>query len=212
MQRHTSLLLFLLFLSSCGTYQPTQPGSTLLTSEMILQQHGSINHQEVRKYLAYLEERLSVAAPYKKRLHIETTLIDSPEPFAVSSGSGVVLISRGLFLSLQSEAELAFVLAHEYGHEYLGHTALTADELPAYNEDLEMAADSFALGLIGLAGYDPRVAPYALIHHAQSSGLDEDFTALRISKIRAQIQRSGWQPPGTVNRRDFNTIKKILFS
>jgi Zn-dependent protease with chaperone function len=50
-------------------------------------------------------------------------VVDSPEPNAMNIGGGVVLIIRGLLVQLDTEAQLAFVLAHETGHQLKGHLA-----------------------------------------------------------------------------------------
>jgi predicted Zn-dependent protease len=129
-----------------------------------------------------------------------------------------------LLASLKNEAELAFILAHELAHLHLDHHESLADTSlsPSRRRTLELDADSRAVALVAAAGYDPRAAIGALHRtdlkgsthrpedgHAQTPLshplLHERFeTALRL------ISNSGWQPPGTVNRRDFTLIRNYV--
>lgn len=58
--------------------------------------------------------------PYSSRaslsLNIRLFLHESPDPNAFALPGGVVMLSRGLLDSVESENELAFVLGHELGH------------------------------------------------------------------------------------------------
>jgi len=77
---------------------------------------GSINLavQDVGKRLA-----TGVQLPAKVRL--EFTVLDSPGVFAHGFADGRVVISRGMLALLNSEAQLAAVLAHEIGHVLAFH-------------------------------------------------------------------------------------------
>jgi predicted Zn-dependent protease len=46
----------------------------------------------------------------------ETAVVESPQPNAFAVPGGTILVTRGLLDEVESENELAFVLAHELGH------------------------------------------------------------------------------------------------
>ncbi|HLN95071.1 MAG TPA: M48 family metallopeptidase [Flavobacterium sp.] len=48
-------------------------------------------------------------------------LSKDPSVNAYNTGDGTVVINYGLFLALENEDELVFVMSHEIGHQYLNH-------------------------------------------------------------------------------------------
>jgi predicted Zn-dependent protease len=70
-------------------------------------------------YLNDLATHLSARArkPFDYRVYV----LGSTDPNAMALPGGVVLVTRGLLATLQSESELAAVLAHELGHIELSH-------------------------------------------------------------------------------------------
>jgi hypothetical protein len=68
---------------------------------------------------------------------------------------------------------------------------------------------------MALAGYDPRPAVQALahLHRAASDWTTDpsypDFTT-RLATLQSAIYSSGWQPPGTIDRRDFHKLQAAL--
>ena len=53
---------------------------------------------------------------------------------AYNTGDGTVVIHFGLFLTLENEDELVFVIAHEIGHQYLNHVKT---EIETYEREYE---------------------------------------------------------------------------
>jgi Zn-dependent protease with chaperone function len=116
-------------------------------------------------------------------------------PIAFTLPGHYAYISRAFVECCQSDAPVAFALAHEIGHLDLGHTnrighVLTAEGLlhaPGklaiivlevlsrllYSRDYELAADGYALGLCRKAGFDLKkclecfdiLTRYSLDHH-----------------------------------------------
>lgn len=70
------------------------------------------------KVTAYVNEvgQRVAAESHRPDLQYTFTVIDSPEINAFALPGGYVYINRGLFMYLNSEAELAAVLGHEIGH------------------------------------------------------------------------------------------------
>jgi predicted Zn-dependent protease len=116
-------------------------------------------------------------------------------PIAFTLPGHYAYISRAFVECCQSDAPVAFALAHEIGHHDLGHTdrlgrvlaaeglahapeklAVVALEIVSrllYSRDHELAADAYALDLCRRAGFDPKkclecfdiLTRYALDHH-----------------------------------------------
>ncbi len=90
--------------------------------EQILQQFGLVQDEELAAYVQALGEGLAVESPRQDvtyRFHVVE--MDEPNAFALPAGS--IYVSRGLLLLLNSEAELANVLAHEIAHVAARHAA-----------------------------------------------------------------------------------------
>lgn len=105
-------------------------------------------------------------APSPNETTYKIVLINSGyAPLAFTPGGKYIILSRGLVLILKTEAQLAFVISHEIGHEVLGHTGLNSSDIAIDKNErdtIELAADKYALGLVAQAGYDPYAAIGAL--------------------------------------------------
>jgi predicted Zn-dependent protease len=131
---------------------------------------------------------------------------------------GTLVVSDRLLITLRSEAQLAFVLAHELGHlalkhhQTLGERKLSTSQRHAMEEE----ADSFALGVIAAAGYDPRAGLSALAVFSQGLAAPGEETPThpggrrRLERGLTLIADAGWTPPGIVNRRDFLVVQSRL--
>lgn len=83
---------------------------------------------------------------------------------AFSTDQGIIFVTTGLISQLSSEAELAYVLAHEIAHYQLHHVVQsyqfensprnqTISRLSIYSKEKELEADKTALDLYHKAGY-----------------------------------------------------------
>lgn len=84
--------------------------------------------ERLQRYVRGVGARLVARAPHTGTA-FRFTVLDSPGVFAFSFGDGNVVISRGLLIHLNSEAQLATVLAHEIGHVVSGDQARTWHEI-----------------------------------------------------------------------------------
>lgn len=149
-------------------------------------------------------------------------ILNADAPMAFTTGGEFILISKGLILSLKSEAELAFIIAHEIAHDVLGHTKTeifldpknaSADE----RREIEMDADLHALAMVMKGQYDPHSALGSL-RHTYAAFPDLEFSSsypdlsTRISKLSDLILKSRWTPPGTTSTRDFQRFFSLLAS
>ena len=140
--------------------------------------HGFAARYEDAKLARYVEtvgQRIA-ARSERPRLPWRFIVLDSPVPAAYAMPGGVVVVSRGALAYLNSEAELAAVLAHEVAHVAWRHSAVAwHPELPVAREDreaferrisraddCERQADAVAVRYLEAAGYDPRALGWAL--------------------------------------------------
>jgi hypothetical protein len=81
-------------------------------------------------------------------------LLPDPTPTALTLATGTIYISTGMISMLDSEAQLAYVLAHEMAHVQLDHwreKVLMEKGVEAYNADQAKKTERIAL-VAGLAG------------------------------------------------------------
>jgi predicted Zn-dependent protease len=203
------------YLAACGGHSSRGPANFrqgALLKQNLLNEYKEIDGQKERAFLDYLAKRLEAALRTGRPnsdSQFTFALLRAGQPFAVWAGSGWIAVSSALVRRLSNEAELAFVLAHEIGHEELGHTPADDSE-KAY--DQELAADTFGLGLMALAGYDPRAAQDALMHSHMAGhfGQSGPYPSLseRAVNLQNELQRVHWNGLGTVDRRDYQKFRR----
>ncbi|QFU75247.1 hypothetical protein EY643_06045 [Halioglobus maricola] len=108
----------LLSLGGCITTVVTPEAETSAgqaMSQQVSEQIGLYDDPELTAYVRSVGERLTaglVDSPYK----FQFAVVDQFEPNAFASPGGFIYISRGLLSQMNSEDELACVLAHEISH------------------------------------------------------------------------------------------------
>ena len=121
------LLTLLTIMNSCAVNPATGGANLVLMSENREKEIGLEEHEKVlesmtlfkdEKLLNYVTKVGNRVARVSHRPDLEYHfhIIDSPEINAFALPGGYVYINRGLLTYLNSEAELAAVLAHEIGH------------------------------------------------------------------------------------------------
>lgn len=144
---------------------------------------------------------------------IAVYLMNARTPFALTDGSGTIIISSGLAISVRNEAEMAFVIAHETAHTTLNDQGVSTDYPAIASEERslesELAADKRALACLAKAGYDLPAALGVLRLLGRSKGGEKEI-AQRYAAGKELIKNSRWTPPGTVNRRDFRLAQLDL--
>ena len=114
-----------LLLAGCATAIITPATEEQIGGQMDLelqQQIGLYQDASLSAYVDAVGKRLVAAmepGPYTFRFHI----VDQGEPNAFATPGGYIYISRGLLAQLNSEAELAGILAHEISHVTRRHHA-----------------------------------------------------------------------------------------
>ena len=199
-------------------------------SKSLVERYGALSSPDIEAYMAGLSRRLNSGLSAKNKSSYRITVLNLSSAQAFSPGGGFILVSRGLILSLQSEDELAFVIAHEMAHQELGHSSRPelqskdgiSDNSPeSYRREVdrtvEFEADHFAAELLIRCSYNPVVASQAILHAASSrSDLSHDpntmtFLRLRISKLALISQQQRTKSPTLVSDgRDFHRTQMQL--
>lgn len=100
---------------------------TWLVNAILKQLGGSLNQitdMDVSNYVSKIGQHL-VAHSAKPNQRFEFIVVDDSEENAFSIGGGKVYINLGLLEAVESEDELAAVIAHEIGHDLFGHSPKT---------------------------------------------------------------------------------------
>lgn len=181
-------------LTACSTNPVSGENQLALLSEGEEANTGRQAHQEVLAQTPpYRDARLQgyvssigrtmAAYSHRNYLPYTFTVLDDPAVNAFALPGGYIYITTGLMAYLNSEAELAGVLAHEVGHVAARHNVSRASwsmvgELAAkviaektgnaelistlgelglrqYGRDQELQADGLAAEYLARAGYDP---------------------------------------------------------
>ena len=88
--------------------------------KQVLQEYTALDNPELQAYVDEIGQRLAKQS-HRPNLSWQFTVIDSPEVNAFALPGGYVYITRGIMAYLNSEAELAGVIAHEIGHVTARH-------------------------------------------------------------------------------------------
>lgn len=86
----------------------------------VLQEYPALDNAELQAYVNEVGQRLARQS-HRPQLQWRFTVVDSPEVNAFALPGGYVYLTRGIMAYLNSEAELAGVLAHEIGHVTARH-------------------------------------------------------------------------------------------
>ena len=92
------------------------------TYSLIHRQWPVVTDRDMQRYLNGVMDRLTAVTP-KPPFPWTIRVIDSTTLNAMNLGGGIILINSGLFKHLDSEAQLAYVIAHEMGHQIKRHLA-----------------------------------------------------------------------------------------
>ncbi len=133
--RHLPMILLFaggLLASGCATNPVTGKKDLALMSEdqeirlgkrahqQIMQQYRPYNDLELQHYVEGIVNELSRNS-HRDNLEFHVTVLDSPQVNAFALPGGYIYITRGIMAYMNSEAELAGVLAHEIGHVTARH-------------------------------------------------------------------------------------------
>ncbi|KAE8771805.1 Mitochondrial metalloendopeptidase OMA1 [Hordeum vulgare] len=117
---------------------------------------------------------------------------------AHSYPGGKIVMFTGLLNSLETDAEIAAILAHEAAHVVARHPGELAiltppilkNLLPFYRR-IELEADLIGMMLLAAAGFDPRVAPEVYPKLGKGAVLDDYIGTHPTSKTRSRVLSQG---------------------
>ena len=120
-------LLLLALVTGCAVNPATGGANLVLMSESREIEIGAEEHEKILaslpmyqdpELLAYVNEvgNRIAAVSHRPELNYQFFIIDSPDINAMALPGGYVYVNRGLLTFMNTEAELAAVLAHEVGH------------------------------------------------------------------------------------------------
>lgn len=203
--RHTAVVILgVLSLTHCAQNPVTGDKNFVLMSEAQEILMGAQAHQDVLKAYAALDNpglqayvnevgQQLARQSHRPDLKWHFTVVDSPDVNAFALPGGYVYITRGIMAYLNSEAELAGVVAHEIGHVTARHgvrqqSAQTAAGLGA------------ALGSILVPGLNNQTGATLLQTLAQSwtAGYGREHE-LESDRLGAQyLAKSGYSPQAMI--------------
>jgi len=132
---HSLGILCTLALTAACAYNPATGGVDVVLSsehketsigremyEKMMAEGAAYDDQALQDYINRIGQSL-VANSDRPKLPFTFTVLDSPDINAFATPGGFIYVNRGLFAYLDSEAELAGVIAHEIGHVTARHAA-----------------------------------------------------------------------------------------
>lgn len=131
-RRVVATLTGALLLSHCAQNPVTGGKDFVLMSEQqeiqlgakmhqeVLQEYAALDNPALQAYVSEIGQRLARQS-HRPQLPWRFTVVDSPAVNAFAVPGGGIYITRGILAYLNSEAELAGVLAHEIGHVTARH-------------------------------------------------------------------------------------------
>jgi predicted Zn-dependent protease len=191
MLRRSRLLLITLALTgsvvACGTSRLVTPaGESKLGDELaqqVEQTMGLVDDAKLAAYVAAVGKRLvSSSDSVRGSLEYRFQVIDMEAPNAFALPGGYIYVSRGLLSLIQTEDELANVLAHEVGHvsarHHLRHAVRQAPFVPV---KIATGIGALATGIVspllgravGVLGNAPGALVLATYSRGQESQADE---------------------------------------
>lgn len=129
-----SLSLLSATLTGCATNAATGKQNLMLVSsdeetkvateahERFSQSPGFYSNEALQAYVQQVGEKI-VAGSDRKDIEYRFFVLDQPEVNALALPNGYIYVTRGLLAYLESESELAAVLAHEVAHVTARHSA-----------------------------------------------------------------------------------------
>jgi hypothetical protein len=96
--------------------------------EDLLLSPRSVTEQKADDYIKAIVAKIIYANPELKELDVRVIFSRDMPPNAYSIGDGTIAFNAGLFVFLDNEAEMAFVICHELAHYYLDHNRKRLDK------------------------------------------------------------------------------------
>lgn len=207
--RHIIPILAMLFLISCATTGPGGKKSLILISTNQEMSIGREMDQQLRQTETVLNDSLwdsyinelglrIVAISDRKDLPFRFAVIESDQINAFAAPGGYVYFYSGLIREMDTESELAAVMAHEISHVVARHSVKQLQSVLGASIVLELALGKRSDNTRALAGTALGVvmSGYSRAHETEA---DEFGTMYMV--------RAGWNPQGMVSM--FQKLEEI---
>ncbi len=94
----------------------------VLTPEQLADVEKQAKSQTADNYIKKIAARIIAVNPELKELDTRIVYSRDFSPNAFSIGDGTISFNAGLFVYLENEAQMAFIVCHELAHYYLDHS------------------------------------------------------------------------------------------
>lgn len=207
------LLLIFLIGPSCSSHQSEGFSLRLISEEREIELgklylpasidefDGLYPEEEVQSYVNQIGRRLAQRA--QRKMEYQFYLVNSGIINAFALPGGPVIITRGIFLTLESEDELAGILGHEIGHIERRHHARFVEKQLAMNLLLQIGALFLPQNLSGEILFQlGRISAGLLsLKFSRDQEREADESAFKL------LVASGYSPEGML--RVFERFKKM---
>ncbi len=160
--------------------------------QQILQQYQIYDEAQLQIYVSNVGQRVATHG-HRPGLSYEFYVLDSPEINAFALPGGYIYVTRGLLSYLNSEAELAAVLAHEVGHVTARHAV--RQQSSAQLASVGTGLLSIFIPQLGMVGRQT----LSLVGEAllRGYGREQELEADRLSA--EYLARAGYDPSALLN-------------
>ena len=145
-----------------------------------------VRNQEVQAYLDHIEKKL-LAGKTGTNHAIQVYALKSPQANAAALPNGIIYLNTGLFTTLETEEQLAAILAHEISHITQRHSIKGV--IDRKNTLIGAHIADIATGGFGLV-YFPAMASIMDFSRDQESEADKDAIQL--------MQQAGYRPQALI--------------
>lgn len=159
-----------------------------LIHESLLRLYGRYDNDAVQGVAQRIGEQLAIRNQLEG-MALSVTVLDTPQVNAFSHGIGYVYVTRGLLTYLQSESELAAIIAHELGHLQLQHLAKSV-------EGSLIAVYTYERDLFELSLLNDDIARGSLVPHLRifERGFADEAEVAAIRAGAQLMARAGYDP------------------
>jgi predicted Zn-dependent protease len=163
-----------------------------IAAELEARKGGVVRNDVAEARMYRVGRYLAEASPAIRRTYA-FQLLNSDDLNALSLPCGRIYLTRELYVRLETEDQLAAVLAHEMGHIHARDHYRPASTKPAEVLDRELKADARALSYLRSAGYSPLAM--ITINRLTEKSQPRNWAGIRCSHLRdtlaEELRRKG---------------------